>query len=123
MFKISFVFSLRWIATLLSSLLLLLEVVFGSEITITTPQELIDFSKCVNNGTYDSGITVYLDSDLDFTPDLSSNFEPIGINSTFYFTGTFDGQGHVIRNLNISSSSLHYVGLFGYSGERAVTNI
>ncbi len=34
------------------------------------------------------------------------------------FTGCFDGQGHVIRNLSIDGSS--YLGLFGYVGSEAV---
>ena len=32
------------------------------------------------------------------------------------FTGTFDGNGHVISNLTITASTQDYVGLFGYVG-------
>ncbi len=42
-----------------------------------------------------------------------SNWTPIGGNTYSYFTGTFDGNGHVISNLTISSALID-VGLFGY---------
>jgi hypothetical protein len=40
-------------------------------------------------------------------------WEPIGDND-LPFTGTFDGNGHQIRNLFIDRPSTNYVGLFGY---------
>ena len=39
-----------------------------------------------------------------------------------YFQGTFDGQGHTIRNLAMNSSS-QFVGLFGYSEDATIRNI
>lgn len=39
-----------------------------------------------------------------------------------YFQGTFDGQGHVISNLKISSK-LRYTGLFGYSQGTTIRNV
>ena len=44
----------------------------------------------------------------------SSGFSPIGDLST-QFTGSFDGQNHVISNLTINLPSTNYVGLFGYT--------
>jgi hypothetical protein len=44
----------------------------------------------------------------------STGFSPIGDLSS-PFTGTFDGQGHVISNLAINLPSTSYVGLFGYT--------
>ena len=48
--------------------------------------------------------------------DLSSveNWEPIGNDST-KFTGIFDGNGHVIKNMTINRPDTNYVGLFGYT--------
>jgi filamentous hemagglutinin family protein len=46
----------------------------------------------------------------------TSGFVPIGINGATSFTGTFDGQGHSIRGLNINSPTSQYLGLFGYVG-------
>ncbi|MCC5877284.1 MAG: hypothetical protein JJU11_13765 [Candidatus Sumerlaeia bacterium] len=42
-----------------------------------------------------------------------SNFHPIGTDST-PFVGTFDGQGHIIRNLSIDFPTSDSIGLFGY---------
>lgn len=60
--------------------------------------------------------------------DLSSydNWEPIGnfAQDQKMFTGVFDGNGFVIRNLSIANKSNDYQGLFGYLGNLAkVINI
>ena len=44
-----------------------------------------------------------------------SNWTPVGTYSNRY-TGTFDGAGHTISNLQITNLS-NYIGLFGYVGE------
>ncbi|MEH2625991.1 filamentous hemagglutinin family protein [Bradyrhizobium sp. AZCC 1719] len=44
----------------------------------------------------------------------SSGFSPIG-NYSNQFTGSFDGQNHVISNLAINLPATNYVGLFGYA--------
>ena len=100
-------------ATLLFSLLLLGGAVLGAnELRIHNASELIDFSDGVNNGVNYSGTTVYLDSDIVFDSSLSQQFEPIG-NSSYYFQGTFDAQGHTISGLTLNSSSQH-IELFGH---------
>ncbi|MGA2916858.1 MAG: GLUG motif-containing protein [Sedimentisphaerales bacterium] len=38
---------------------------------------------------------------------------PVG-NSNTKFTGVFDGNGHIIRNVDINSPASDYIGLFGY---------
>ena len=48
-------------------------------------------------------------------------WEPIG-NSSYYFNGEFDGQGHTISGVYINGSN-SYVGLFGYIGAGKVTNV
>ncbi|QEL66371.1 hypothetical protein OTERR_28950 [Oryzomicrobium terrae] len=51
------------------------------------------------------------------------NFTPIsGVGSDYNtpFNGTFDGLGHVIRNLVIEQPSTIYVGLFGYTSSDSV---
>ena len=54
--------------------------------------------------------------------DLSGiDWEPIG-KSGNAFTGVLEGNGFVIRNLHINSTS-NYVGLFGYSNGGAINNI
>ena len=50
----------------------------------------------------------------------ASGWAPIGDNSssddTTRFTGTFNGNGFVIKNMNINSAASDYQGLFGYIG-------
>jgi hypothetical protein len=49
-----------------------------------------------------------------------ANFVPIGVDDgVIQFSGTFDGQGHTIRNLTINSDA-DYVGLFALTGVDAV---
>ena len=50
-----------------------------------------------------------LNADLDLS---GENWAPLGTNSA-PFTGTFDGNGHVIKNLTYNSSEANKIGLFG----------
>jgi hypothetical protein len=53
----------------------------------------------------------------------SSGFSPIGALSSL-FTGSFDGQNHVISNLAINLPTTTYVGLFGYTaGSATLSNV
>ncbi|OUS76552.1 hypothetical protein B1748_10640 [Paenibacillus sp. MY03] len=49
-------------------------------------------------------------------------FEPIGGNgnAASTFTGTFDGAGHVIRNLTVNRPTTDFVGLFGIVGSGGI---
>lgn len=89
----------------------------GEIVNISTAAELIQFSKNVNAGTDYYGMTVLLTDDIDFTGGLSSEFSPISITAHM-FIGTFDGQGHTIRNLEIKSTR-SFVGLFGIIAQGA----
>ena len=61
----------------------------------------------------------HLTADIDLS---GAQWVPIGDNSTntnaSRFTGTFDGQGYVIRNLTITGD-YEYAGLFGYASSGA----
>ena len=98
--------------------LLLSGSVDGSEINITNPNEFFAFMKNVNDGNTYLGTTVFLESDLL----LSSAFGSLNELSDRYFLGVFDGQGHVISNLNVNTSS-QYTGLFGFSGKTTIRNV
>lgn len=57
--------------------------------------------------------------------DLSNytNWQPIG-NSSAPFSGQFDGNGFIIKNLTISRPNELYQGLFGYiSSTGVITNL
>ncbi|MCR5433456.1 MAG: hypothetical protein K6F20_03560 [Bacteroidaceae bacterium] len=75
---------------------------------IGTAEGLVAFSELVNGG--ETLANAVLTADIDMTNE-SANFLPVGSEANPY-SGTFDGQGHRISNLNIS---LHQdlVGLFG----------
>lgn len=75
---------------------------------ISTAQDLVEFSTTVvaaGNG----GASAVLTKDIDMT-DVA--FEPIGSMDNQY-TGSFDGQCHYVRNLNIDTPEKDKVGLFG----------
>lgn len=102
------------------SLLLLsgLVVTEGQELRIHNADEFIKFGADVADRKSFEGTTVLLDCDIDFT---SKVLNPIGREGV-YFRGTFDGQGHVIRNLLMNSTD-EYVGLFGYINDGIIKNL
>ena len=75
-----------------------------------------------------------LDGDYVLTQDIDASatagwndgagFDPVGTwleeDPSAAFTGTFDGQGHVITNLVINRPGEGYAGLFGFVGEGGV---
>lgn len=81
--------------------------------SICNAQDLKDFSDYINAGHPVVTANVYYDIDC---TSLSS-FTPIG-NQTNTYCGTFDGQGHRIKNLTISGSQKG-LGLFGALGNGA----
>lgn len=76
---------------------------------ISGAPDLVKFAQAVNSGkTRLHGI---LKKDIDMVI-KSRDFEPIGTLENMY-AGTFDGNGHTIKNLKINRTSERYVGLFG----------
>ena len=90
---------------------------------ISTAADLMAVSDAVAAGVSYSGITVTLAADIDFTSSQSSSFVPIGQAGLFglgnHFNGVFDGQGHTIKNLKVTSTDSS-VGLFGAAGNGCV---
>ena len=85
---------------------------------ISSPQDLLDFSDLVNNGA--SGANAVLTADLDMT---GYDFTPIGNAEGTSYSGTFDGAGHVIDNLNITRTGQNGVGLFGYANSATIKQL
>ena len=85
---------------------------------ISSPQDLLDFSDLVNNGA--SGANAVLTVDLDMT---GYDFTPIGNAEGTSYSGTFDGAGHVIDNLNITRTGQNGVGLFGYANGATIKQL
>ena len=57
--------------------------------------------------------------------DLSSysDWNPIGDDYTKIFSGILDGNGFVIKNLNISNTNSRWAGLFGYTESATIKNL
>lgn len=80
---------------------------------IGTPSELLWLADRVNGGSGNQDAV--LTNDIDMT---GVKWTPIGTKDSA-FKGEFDGQGHVITNLNVNDPSLEYAGLFGYVTDHA----
>ena len=76
--------------------------------TVTSADGLMNVAKLVNGGKSDINIT--LDTDIDLT---GKNWTPIGTSFSNKYTGTFDGGGHTIKGLTVTTND-QFVGLFGY---------
>ena len=88
---------------------------------IGTAEGLKRFRDIVNgsNGqTQNRGAYAVLTADIDLN---NEPWTPIGPSGSGSYTGTFDGKGHTIKNLNVSSSET-YVGLFGFIGPRTISS-
>ena len=79
--------------------------------TVTSADGLMNIAKLVNGGKTDINIT--LDTDIDLT---GKNWTPIGTSFSNKYTGTFDGGGHTIKGLTVTTND-QYAGLFGDLGE------
>ena len=69
---------------------------------------LLNVAELVNGGKTDINIT--LDKNIDLT---GKDWTPIGTSFDNSYTGTFDGGGHTITGLTITTKD-QFVGLFGY---------
>lgn len=90
---------------------------------IGTADQLRLLAYMVRKGNDFKGQTVELTADIDLENRV---FLPIGgkdESGNSYFRGTFDGKGHVIRNLNIMETDLGYAALFGYANGAMIQNL
>ena len=76
--------------------------------TVTSADGLMNIAELVNGGKSDINIT--LDTDIDLT---GKDWTPIGTNYENRYKGTFDGRGHTIKGLTVTTND-QFVGLFGY---------
>ncbi len=76
--------------------------------TVTSADGLMNVAELVNGGKTDINIT--LDKNIDLT---GKEWTPIGTSFSNSYTGTFDGGGHTITGLTITTKD-QFVGLFGY---------
>lgn len=76
--------------------------------TVTSADGLMNVAELVNGGKTDINIT--LDKNIDLT---GKDWTPIGTNYEKRYKGTFDGRGHTIKGLTVTTND-QFVGLFGY---------
>ena len=76
--------------------------------TVTSADGLINVAELVNGGKTDINIT--LDKNIDLT---GKGWTPIGTSFDNSYKGTFDGGGHTITGLTVTTND-QFVGLFGY---------
>ena len=78
--------------------------------TVYNADGLLNVAELVNGGKSDINIT--LDTDIDLT---GKNWTPIGTSFSNKYTGTFDGGGHTIKGLTVTTND-QFVDLFGSIG-------
>ena len=76
--------------------------------TVYNADGLLNVAELVNGGKTDINIT--LDKNIDLT---GKGWTPIGTSFDNSYTGTFDGGGHTITGLAVTTND-QFVGLFGY---------
>ena len=79
--------------------------------TVTSADGLMNVAELVNGGKTDINIT--LDKNIDLT---GKDWTPIGTSFDNSYTGTFDGGGHTITGLTVTTND-EYAGLFGCLGK------
>ena len=79
--------------------------------TVYNADGLMNVAELVNGGKTDINIT--LDTNIDLT---GKDWTPIGTSFRNSYTGTFDGGGHTIKGLTVTTND-QFVGLFGSLGE------
>ena len=76
--------------------------------TVYNADGLMNVAELVNGGKTDINITLTADIDL-----TGKDWTPIGTSFGNSYTGTFDGGGHSITGLTVTTND-QFVGLFGY---------
>ncbi len=91
----------------------------GKKYSISSVEELQKLAEYVNTNHSAREVEFVLACDIDLAS--VSNWTPIGIYSdiAMAFSGTFDGNGHIIKNLTIDNETEYNQGLFGIIGAYA----
>ncbi len=96
----------------------------SGEYKITSADDLALLATLVNGGASTSNATFVLACDIDLTNWQNANGDwiPIGVSDhiDFFFSGTFDGNGHVVKNLRATDS---FGGLFAELGNGEIRNV
>ncbi len=93
----------------------------SSPYLIGNAQQLAFIAEMVNGGVthYDN---TYFKLTTDVYIDSLTVWQPIGLNETYYFGGHFDGDNHTVT-LYLTTSSMNFVGVFGYAQNGSISNL
>ena len=87
--------------------------------SISSAQDLVWLSGQVAQGNTFEGITINQTANIDMSGIL---FNPIGSIET-PFKGVYNGNNHLIENLNLGNYNISYRGLFGYVENATIKNV
>ena len=91
----------------------------GEVYYLTSKEDLVALQDLIINGVKTKNVKFELINDIDMS---GVDFRGIGESTTLSFRGIFNGNGHVISNLEINSTKT-YTGLFGYVDTGTITNL
>ncbi len=86
---------------------------------IWTPQQMNTIG--ANSADWDKHFKLM--DNIDMSAYTGTQYSIIGKEYRYPFTGKFDGNGHVIRNLTYMASESDYVGVFGYIYKATIKNL
>ena len=95
------------------------ELVAGNKYHISSAEDLVALANFVKNGADTTGSIFMFDNDIDMSG--VTGFEGIGTSANA-FKGTVYGNGHVVKNLTINTSS-SYQGLFGNINQATIKDL
>ena len=95
------------------------ELVAGNKYHISSAEDLVALANFVKNGADTTGSIFMFDNDIDMSG--VTGFEGIGTLENA-FKGTVYGNGHVIENMTINTTSI-VVGLFGYTNQATIKDL
>lgn len=94
----------------------------GNPYLIINAAQMRDLSSQVAAKNYYAGIYFKMLNNIDLGGE-DNEFTAIGSSSTYYFKGTFDGDGYKITGLYINQEDVSYQGLFGYVYGGTIKNL
>ena len=96
----------------------------NKEYQVSTKEDLKQLAELVNRNISTENIKFYMGADIDLEGETITPIANRSQNNNYQFKGTFDGNGHVIKNFKINSTNKNYQGLFGYAnGNSAIKNL
>ena len=102
----------------------------SNTLRVESAEGLQAVAAAIESGVIENNANITLDSDIDLSTltraAVVSNWNPVGTKATPY-TGTFDGNGHTIKNLALVESEAKegkaYIGFFGYAENATIKNV